>query len=162
MKKTLLLVSALTLASTAAADQVGVFIAGAQYQQDNGLRYGLGLPAAGFFNGGGALSLNGDVSYLIPLASNAGDAFAPYYGFGLGLGFAIGGGNGVSAGGVSVYPNVLAGVDFRTGTPFTPFAEASVGPTLSFAAASGGGSTSAGLGFGFGFGLRLGVNYRLQ
>lgn len=152
---------ALTFASTAAADQVGFFLVGAQYQQDNGLRFGVGLPVVGFFGSGGGLALSGDVSYLIPTgAANTGlDA---YYGFGLGASFVLATGSGASVGGLSLSPNVLAGLNFNTGTAFTPFVEGSVGPTISFASASGGGSTSSGLGFGFGFGVRLGVNYRLN
>lgn len=163
MKKAKLLVAAaaLSLASAASADQVGGYLFGLQYQQDNGLRYGVGLPFVGLFSGGGALALSGDVSYLLPL--NSGSAgFDPYYGFGLGVAITLGSGSGTSAGALSLYPNALIGGNFDTGTRWTPFVEGSVGPNIYFAHASSGGSSASGAGIGIGFGVRLGVNYRLN
>ncbi len=159
--KLMLAATALTLTSTAAADQVGFFLVGAQYQQDNGLRYGLGLPVVGLFQGGGVLGISGDVSYLLPLNGGS-DSVSPYYGFGLGLGLAVATGGGSSATGVSLYPNALIGVNFNTASRFTPFVEGSVGPSIAFARASSSGSSASGAAVGIGFGLRLGVNYDLR
>ncbi|MFC4453040.1 hypothetical protein [Deinococcus sonorensis] len=149
MKKLLLGLTVAALASTAAADQVGGYLFGIQYQQDNGLRYGLGLPLVSVFGGSATLAVNGDVSYLIPFDTGADTGnFSTYYGFGLGAGVYLGGGAGFS-----LYPNVLAGVNFNNTSDFTPFLEASAGPSIGLGTGGGG--------IGLGYGLRLGVNYRL-
>lgn len=164
----LLAVSALalsTVTSTAAADQVGVYIAGVQYQADQSggraLRFGVGIPAISLFNGLG-LRVSGDASYLFPLGAAdtvSAVTFNPYYGVGLGASLGLGAVAGSAAAGVSLYPNVLAGINFTNTSAFTPFIEASVGPNFAL-----GSSTSTGTGGSLtvGYGLRLGVNYRLR
>ncbi|GGR01652.1 hypothetical protein GCM10008957_13060 [Deinococcus ruber] len=140
--------------SAIAADQLGVvgsvqtgaLMVGVQYQQDNGVRVGLGygrlLPV---FEDSAAAA---DVSYLMPLPPQLQGYVQPYYGFGLGMALAL------PARGVRVglYPNVLAGVNFANATAFTPFVEASAGPGIAFGSVSG---------LQLSFGLRAGINYRL-
>ncbi|WP_425146639.1 hypothetical protein [Deinococcus sp.] len=142
------------LLSTAAADQVGVAaslgnaqrIYGLEYQQDNGVRYGLGYGELLLARSDAALGA--DVAYLMPLSPLLQGYVQPYYGFGLGAGLSL------PAAGIRVglYPNVLLGANFANASPLTPFVEASAGPALSFGSA---------FGVTLGYGLRLGVNYRL-
>lgn len=132
MKKTLLGLTVLALASTAAADQVGIYFTGLQYQTDNNDRFSVGL------NG----SLYGAYDKLIPLAGDF-SVVAPYYGYGVGAGF--------GSGNINVRPNVLAGLNLNIIPRFTPYAEISAGPSIYF------GSTS---GVDISIGTRIGVNYR--
>lgn len=143
----------LALSSVAGADRLGVFLPGLYYQQDSGWRYSLGPVFAG---GGGrlALDLSAAVSYLMPAGQTPGAE--AYYGFGLGLGLPLLSlGNG--GGGVSLYPNVVAGLNVQTGSRFTPFFEASLGPSIRF-----GGAGHGGVGLGIGFTSRLGVDCDLR
>lgn len=142
------------VSGASAADQLGVvgsfqtgaLMFGAQYQQDNGVRVGLGygrlLPVVE------DAAAAADVSYLMPLPPQLQGYVQPYYGFGLGMALAFPA-RGVRLG---LFPNVLAGVNFANATPFTPFVEAAVGPGISLGSVTG---------LDLSFGLRAGVNYRL-
>lgn len=156
MKKALLGLLALSAVSTAAADSVGGYVgtgAGVYYRQDltttSSVRYALNLNAVNLFRGG-SLGLGGDVAYLNAIQSGAALAgFNPYYGLGLGADVSLG-----SSNEVSVYPHVLAGLEYQVTTPVSVFVEGSVGPYLGLA--------DGGLNLGVGFGARVGVNYTFR
>ncbi|GGR64865.1 hypothetical protein GCM10008959_28720 [Deinococcus seoulensis] len=166
MKKTLLSILALTTLSTAgASEKIGAYLLGVQYERDtnatDSVRFGLGLPLAGFFDGGGAVALSGDVSYLRHTAAET-ETVQPYYGAGLGLSAVLATGSGASVGGVGLYPNVLAGANFNVTDQVSLFAEGSVGPVVAFAYATDGQNSASGADVGLGYNVRLGVNYKFR
>lgn len=166
VKKILLSVLTLaTLSTASAAEKVGAYLLGVQYQRDtnatDAVRFGLGVPLAGFFDGGGAVALSGDVSFLRHTAA-ATETVQPYYGAGLGLSAVLGAGSGASVGAAGLYPNVLAGANFNVTDQFSLFAEGSVGPVVAFAYATDGQNSASGADVGLGYGLRLGVNYKFR
>ncbi len=157
MKKVILATLCLTaLSSAGASEKVGAYLFGVQYQRDtnatDALRFGLGLPFAGVFAGGGAVALSGDAAFLRHTAP-ATELVQPYYGGGLGLGTVFATSGGTTAGGVSLYPHVLGGANFNVTSQLSLFAEGSVG----LDAWIGTGSAVT-----FGYGVRLGVNYTIR
>lgn len=159
VKKILLSVLTLaTLSTASAAEKFGAYLLGVQYQRDtnatDAVRFGLGLPLAAAFNGGGFVTVSGDVSYLRHTAPET-ESVQPYYGGSLGLLglFATSGGD--SAGAVGVFPSVLGGANVNVTDQVGLFGELGVGPRVIFV--TGGGSD-----WTFGVGARLGVNYRLR
>lgn len=166
MNKALAGLLVLGLSSTASADKVGAYLFGVQYTQQqsggNALRYGLGVPAVSVFRGNGAVSVSGDVSYLMPLSSLTSTGTSAgtnvYVGAGLGLGATIGRVGGVAYTNLAVVPAALLGVEFDLNRDFSVFVEGSLGYGISVGASTAGASVGA----GFQPGLRLGVNYNLR
>ena len=144
----------LAVLSSAAADQLGLAaslgngqrVYGVQYQQDDGLRYGLGYGELTLARQDPALAA--DAAYLMPLPPLLQGYVQPYYGLGLGTALSL------PAAGlrVGLYPNALLGVNFANASPLMPFVEASAGPAFSFGSV---------FGVALGYNLRAGVNYRL-
>lgn len=154
MKKTFLGLLALGAVSSAGADSFGGHIgttAGVHYQTDltadSAVRYGLNLSATRLFRG--EFGVGGEVAYLRDATGQDLGGLTPYYGFGLGVGAAVG-----SRIGVSAYPHVLGGLNYTVAGPFSVFVEGNVGPTIAVA--------TSGTGIGFGGGVRLGLNYELR
>ncbi|GGS29329.1 hypothetical protein GCM10008961_21220 [Deinococcus knuensis] len=159
MKKTLLSILALTTLSTAgASEKIGAYLLGVQYERDtnatDSVRFGLGLPLAAAFDGGGFVTVSGDVSYLRHTSPDT-ESVQPYYGGTLGLFglFATGGGN--SAGALGVFPSVLGGANVNVTDQVSLFGELGVGPRVVF-------GTGIGADWSFGVGARLGVNYKFR
>jgi hypothetical protein len=146
------------VSSASAAEKVGFFLVGGQYEKDinatDSYRVGVGLPLVGLFGSGGVIALSGDVSYLRHTAPATTGAFQPYYGGGLGLGTVFATTGSSSAAVFSLSPNVLGGANYAFTDQWSAFAEASAGPTVVL----GGGGASVGLGFG----IRFGANYKLR
>lgn len=114
---------------------------GAQFQSDldadSAYRVSLGL---GSFNGGG---ITGGVDYINRVDRNPiGNGFVPYYGAGLGVGFADG---------VAVTPRAFVGTDFVLNQNARVFGE--VGPSVSLNSGNGANVSLHG---------RVGVNFRLN
>ena len=169
MKKVVLSLLALAAVSNAsAAERVGFFLLGAQYERDtnatDSFRVGLGLPIAGLLGGTGGVAVARDAAWLRhtrPLTAD-GVGVQPYYGAGLGLGTAFTSNGTSTVGGFSAYPHVLGGANFGLNDRWALFAEASVGVNVYAVGAStsyGSGSTG---GLTPGFGLRLGTSYLLR
>ncbi|MFC4640480.1 hypothetical protein [Deinococcus hohokamensis] len=166
MKKVLLSVLALSaLSSASASERIGAYLLGLQYERDvnatDSVRYGVGLPVALGFGGGGVLALSGDVSYLRHVAP-ASQVVQPYFGGSLGLVGIFGTSEGTSAAGVVLFPNVLGGLNFNVSNSLSLFTEAGVGPRVIFAGASDGTSSAGGTDVSLGFGVRVGLNYTVR
>ena len=169
MKKFVLPLLALASLSTAsAAERIGFFLLGGQYERDlnatDSFRVGLGLPLVGFVDGASGGYFSGDVAWLRhtrPLNA-AGRGTQPYYGGGLGLAGAFVSSGGESASGLTIYPHVLGGANFGLNDRWALFAEGSVGANIytgGVRTSVGSGSTS---GVTVGLGLRLGATYRIR
>lgn len=156
MKKTLFGLLALGAVSSAGADSVGGHIgttSGVHYQTDltadSAVRYGLNLSSTRLFRG--EFGVGGEVAYLREASGQNFGGLTPYYGFGLGVGAAVG-----SRIGVSAYPHVLGGLNYAVaGGPFSVFVEGNVGPTISVATSGSGIDLLNG-------GVRLGLNYEFR
>ena len=142
-------------ASTAAAQSYyGLYILGGQYTVESGngaVRYGVGLPIGYAGNGGFALALTGDVSYLAR-GGNLGDSGRWMYGAGLGAGVVFAGSQGASASVGFARPFALLNTEFNTKGNVRPFLEVNGGPTVFF-----GGVTDV---LPFTLGACIGVNFR--
>lgn len=167
MRKFLLATTILaTLSSASAAQKIGAYLFGVQFERDttatDSTRLGLGLPLAVAVDGVSMIGVSGDYSWLRHTAPARQDV-QPYYGFGLGLSAAFGGSGDVSVAAFSMYPNVLGGLNFNLDSRLSLFTELSVGPrvTTAYATDSQGNSASE-TRFERGYGLRLGVNYTLR
>lgn len=166
MRKFLLATTILaTLSSASAAQKIGAYLFGVQFERDttatDSTRLGLGLPIAMALDGGGLIGVSGDYSWLRHTAP-ASQSVQPYYGAGLGLSALFGGDGNVSALGFGVYPNVLGGLNFNLADRLSLFTEASIGPRMAVVTATDGQASATQTQFGLGYGLRLGVNYTLR
>jgi hypothetical protein len=161
MKIKTLLIGLTTFALAASTASAANYIGGSvgsgatiHYQRDltgsSAVRYGLNLSAVGFnFN---TLTLGAGVDYLsnIAVARSAGlGGLAPYYGFGLDAGVALG-----NVTFVGIYPHGLAGIKYNISSPLSVFGEINAGPNIFVGNATGSS-------INFGFGARIGLNYRL-
>jgi hypothetical protein len=161
VNKTLLSLSVLaalsTVSTASAAEKVGFFLVGGQYERDinttDSYRVGVGLPLVGLF---GVFSVSGDVSYLRHTTPLTTGGFQPYYGGGLGLSGTVFTGADISPYvGLTLYPNVLGGANYAFTDQWSAFAEASAGPNISI-------GNRYGSGIVFGLGIRLGANYKFR
>ena len=169
MKKVVLPLLVLTaLSSASAAERVGFFLLGAQYERDtnatDAFRVGVGLPIAGFFGGSGALALSGDVAWMrhTRALNLDGTGVQPYYGAGLGLSTIFAKTDSGSAAGLTLYPHALGGVNVGLNDRWALFAEGSVGPTIYALGASTATTSGSTSGVTAGLGVRLGATYRIR
>ena len=169
MKKILLPLLALSaLSSASAAERVGFYILGAQYERDlnasDSFRLGLGLPIAGVFQGTGVLGGSGSAAWLRHTrALNAdGTGVQPYYGAGLGLAAFGASSSGTSASALVVFPHVLGGANLGLNSRWALFAEAGAGANFYVAGSQSAGLSDSRSGLTPSAVIRLGATYRIR
>jgi hypothetical protein len=159
------LVFSASLSSASAADKVGAFLLGVQYEHDlnadNSVRVALSVPL--FFGDGtsSVFGIGGGVDYLHHVAP-ASQKVQPYYGGGLGLGLASVKSGTSSASAFSVSASVLGGANLNLSDQWSLFADAGVGPALIFGSGVSGTSAASKTQIALNLSIRLGVNYKLR